>query len=245
MLNHESPLPLYQQLATIIMDKIRQGEYKAGTKIPSEPTLAKTFGVGRPTVRQATDILVRKRILKRVKGSGTFVSQEHRSVNLFSLAGTSSAFQETGISIYKKILQAPQLVTPEHTGYNPFFGDRAFYFRRISCVDDVPILIEDFYLNATVFVNIDRLSFEGRSLSRIVEEEYFLSPSGGKQYFKTGYPTEEIMEQLALTERMPILIVHRYLDFGNIESGIYSIMYCRTDKFDFSQTLGGLNHGIQ
>ena len=65
-LNPASPLPLYRQLADVLLARIREGEYPSGIRIPSEPELARTFRIGRPTVRQATDLLVRP------SGSRTF-----------------------------------------------------------------------------------------------------------------------------------------------------------------------------
>ncbi|MBW2575327.1 MAG: GntR family transcriptional regulator, partial [Deltaproteobacteria bacterium] len=70
MLNSKSPIPLYRQLADILLIKIRSGEYTSGSRIPSENSLSASYGIGRPTARQATDLLVRKRILVRKRGSG-------------------------------------------------------------------------------------------------------------------------------------------------------------------------------
>ena len=55
MLNPDSPVPLYHQLAEVLLDKIRAGDYPAGSRIPSEHQLAATYGIGRPTARQAVD----------------------------------------------------------------------------------------------------------------------------------------------------------------------------------------------
>ncbi|MBW1725882.1 MAG: GntR family transcriptional regulator, partial [Deltaproteobacteria bacterium] len=44
MLNIKSPIPLYNQLADIILAKIRSGEYPAGSRIPSENSLASRYG---------------------------------------------------------------------------------------------------------------------------------------------------------------------------------------------------------
>jgi GntR family transcriptional regulator len=100
MLNpDQSPIPLYHQLADILLEGIRSGEYPPGTRIPSEPQLAKDYGIGRPTVRQAIDVLVRKRLLTRQRGSGTYVRSPEKEIDLFSLAGTSSAFQRQGIDV--------------------------------------------------------------------------------------------------------------------------------------------------
>ncbi|MCP4207766.1 MAG: GntR family transcriptional regulator, partial [Shimia sp.] len=91
-LNTHSPIPLYQQLADRIRYEIETGGYRVNDKIPSEHVLAKQYAIGRPTVRQATDLLVRKGILQRKRGSGTFVLPPTQRIDLFSLTGTSAAF---------------------------------------------------------------------------------------------------------------------------------------------------------
>ena len=96
MLNTQSPIPLYRQLAEILMEGLRSGKFPAGARIPSEPQLAKAYAIGRPTVRQAVDVLVRRGLLVRRRGSGTYVREHEREIDLFSLAGTSSAFQKEG-----------------------------------------------------------------------------------------------------------------------------------------------------
>ena len=60
MLNTQSPIPLHHQLADILMSRIRSGEYPAGDRIPAELKLAEAYNIGRPTVRQAIELLVSK-----------------------------------------------------------------------------------------------------------------------------------------------------------------------------------------
>jgi GntR family transcriptional regulator len=47
---------------------------------------------------------------------------------------------------------------------------------------------------------------------------------------------------LGVGPRTPILLVNRYIHFGKAENAVYSVLYCRTDRFVFSQTLGGSHH---
>ena len=55
MLNPNSPLPLYHQLAEILLSRIRSGQYPPGGRIPSEHQLAATYCIGRPTARVNAD----------------------------------------------------------------------------------------------------------------------------------------------------------------------------------------------
>lgn len=241
MLNSQSPIPLYHQLAEIILGKIRSGEYSAGTKIPSENNLSAQYGIGRPTARQAIDLLVRKGLLTRRRGSGTFVRDKEKEVDLFSLAGTTSAFHSKGISVTTRILTNTCLIQVKNNNENPFAGRQAFFFSRLSRVEQTPVLVEDLYLHPELFAGIDRIDLSGRSLAEVVDERYYMQPIGGKQNFKIGYLSGHRARDLAVIPATPILVVKRFLHFPQAENAIYSELFCRTDQFVFSQTIGGLS----
>jgi GntR family transcriptional regulator len=238
MLNPLSPIPLYHQLSNIILDKIRSGEYPPGSKILSENELAALYGIGRPTVRQATDLLVRKRILVRRRGSGTFVCDWQKEVDLFSLAGTTSAFNKKGIEVTTHILQNIGLEQIKYDPENPFSKKKAYFYSRLSRVERLPVLIEDMYLHDMLFKEIDKIDLSCRSVAQVVDEHYYMKPSSGRQNFRIGYLTGEKANTLEITSDTPILIVKRFLNFDQTKNAIYSELYCRTDQFVFSQTLG-------
>ena len=243
MLNPGSPVPLYHQLADILLEKIRSGEYPAAAKIPSEHELAETYGIGRPTARQATDLLVRKNILVRKRGSGTFVMEQPKEIDLFSLGGTISSFREKGIMLQTSIIQGIQLTNVPEDQENPFSREKAYYLSRLSRVSDKPVLIENIYLHPALFFGIEKFDLEGRSLSRIVAEKFYLTPVRGNQNFRIGFPDGGKAAMLHVSNTTPILIVKRFLHFPQIENGIYAELYCRTDRFVFSQTIGGIQNG--
>ncbi len=68
-----SAVPLYQQVMDDLKGEIARGVYTAGSCIPSEMELAKSYGVGRVTVRRAIEELSRAGYLNRQQGRGTFV----------------------------------------------------------------------------------------------------------------------------------------------------------------------------
>ena len=238
-LNPHSHIPLYKQLADRLAFGIRRGEYPVASKIPSENKLAQVYGIGRPTVRQATDYLVRKKMLVRKRGAGTFVCNSH-DVDLFSMGGTLSAFQSKGISIdIIPLSNILEIEVPEQVE-NPFGGGRAYFFSRLISADGIPTLIEEMYLHPIHFEGIDKINPEGRSISQIAEERFYMKPSGGKQNFKTAFPNEKRTAALEIDRHTPILEVRRSIDFPQAQQGVYVEIFCKTDKFVFSQTLEGL-----
>lgn len=73
-LNRASPEPLYRQLAGRLEAAISDGTLQPGDRILSEAALMKRYRVSRITLRQAVDDLVRKQLLMRKQGKGTYVT---------------------------------------------------------------------------------------------------------------------------------------------------------------------------
>ncbi|SDU55738.1 GntR family transcriptional regulator [Desulfobacula phenolica] len=237
MLNHKSPLPLYHQLADILTEQIRCGTYMPGDLIPSENGMAKQYGIGRPTVRQAMDTLVKKGLVERKRGSGTFVKQPGNQVDLFCLAGTSQAFETKGIKTESKLLAPLAAVNVTDDKTNPFEGKPAFFLSRLTCVKADPVLLEDIYLHPVLFRGLETVDLENRSLSGVVSDQYYLKPETGRQTFKISFLPENKSTALNLNPSDPVLEVERTLNFPEAPGAIFSRLYCRTDKFAFSQTM--------
>lgn len=66
--------PLYQQVKTALTQKLINGEWRPGDKLPAESDLARTVGVSLGTLRRATQELVDEGIFERRAGVGTLVS---------------------------------------------------------------------------------------------------------------------------------------------------------------------------
>jgi len=71
--NRSSSVALYKQIEKYIKDKIINGEWTVGTKIPSQRVLAETFGVNRSTVVTALDELTALGLIEGKTGGGTKV----------------------------------------------------------------------------------------------------------------------------------------------------------------------------
>lgn len=67
--------PMYAQVCAYIRDKIREGKWKDGSRLPSENQLAQQFDVSRITIRGAMEQLVEEGAVYRIQGRGTFVAE--------------------------------------------------------------------------------------------------------------------------------------------------------------------------
>lgn len=74
-LDRNSFVPLYYQLQEALKEQIESGRWRPGDTLPSEPELARGFGVSRVVVRQALAILEDDHQIVRIRGRGTFVAR--------------------------------------------------------------------------------------------------------------------------------------------------------------------------
>ncbi|WP_316847646.1 FadR/GntR family transcriptional regulator [Pedobacter psychrodurus] len=65
---------LFEQISTKIRNDIKEGKFKVGEKIPSEPALMELYRVGRSTIREAIKSLTLSGILTVQQGFGTKVN---------------------------------------------------------------------------------------------------------------------------------------------------------------------------
>ena len=73
------PKGIYQQIADQIRDRILQGEWNGGERIPSIRELAVDIGVNPNTVTKSYQSLMEKEIIKNQRGLGYFVAEEAKS----------------------------------------------------------------------------------------------------------------------------------------------------------------------
>lgn len=87
LVDRNSPVPLYFQLAQQLEAAIERGALTPGSLLGNEIELAGRLGLSRPTVRQAIQCLVDKGLLVRRRGVGTQVvhSRVKRPLELSSL----------------------------------------------------------------------------------------------------------------------------------------------------------------
>jgi GntR family transcriptional regulator of arabinose operon len=64
----------YVQLYDFLTDRIKSGDFSVGDKLPTEQDFAHEYGFSRQTVRQALSKLESDKIIYKIQGSGSFVS---------------------------------------------------------------------------------------------------------------------------------------------------------------------------
>ena len=168
-------LPLYYQVSEFIENLINKGEIMPGERVLPEEVLAERFGVSRPTINKAIAILLRKSMLFRERGKGTFVhSGEVRLTLMQELASLHEALREKNIRFKTVVLELKRQRASKHVaGWLDVKEDSPIhYLKRLRYVEDEPFLISESYLPYKMFRGLEEQDFTEHSLYALLEHEY-------------------------------------------------------------------------
>lgn len=174
MLKQDSSVPLYQQLKSIIKDKIEKKELKPSEKIPSEAELIQEFKVSRITVRNALSELVEEGYLVKEHGKGTFVSEpkiikkiRHRMS--FTESCKEAGLKPTSVVITKEILETHASKEKLELEDN----DKILHIERLRYADEDAVAIEHMYFSYKKYGFLLEEPLTG-SIYKILEQKFSL-----------------------------------------------------------------------
>jgi GntR family hexuronate regulon transcriptional repressor len=108
---------LYRQVADTIMASIKSGDYKPGSRLPSERDLAASFKVSRPTIREAMIALEIRGLVEARQGSGIYITDhppaqigaDDLDIGAFELTEARRLFEAEAAALAATIITEEQL----------------------------------------------------------------------------------------------------------------------------------------
>lgn len=102
----------FEQVRDALLEEIKKGVYERSLKLPSESELIERFGIARETARKAIFDLVRRGLVERRKGAGSFIiKQGQRRSGLIGLlmpdASSARIFRDFVVEIKIRRGQTP------------------------------------------------------------------------------------------------------------------------------------------
>ena len=237
VVDRNSPVPLYFQVAQQLEAAIYGGELPAGSRLENEILLADRYGLSRPTMRQAIQHLVDKGLLVRKRGVGTQVvsgQQVRRSVELTSLYDDLTT---TGRKPSTWVLECGYVPADgevaEQLGLKP--GDEVLRLLRVRMTDAEPLALMTNYLPASLIdLTAEQLTEHGLyELLRAAGVNLRIA----NQTIGARSATLEEARLLGETSKVPLLTMARtvYDDKGRaIEYGTHIYL---ASRYSFTLTL--------
>jgi GntR family transcriptional regulator len=231
-------LPKYYQVKKAIVKKINNEEFKIGETIPSERELITMFNVSRITVRKAVEELAQEGYLIKVQGKGTFVKDDSKDQNLFSITSCTQDIIRLGMVPTRKVLSA-QVIPADKArirALNLFSGDKIFKLERIYYADGEAINYTATYLPYKLFREIEQNDFSTVSLYETLEKIYGVEIIHAKRTIEAVLAHDEIHQYLQIKNGIPLLLF-RCTTWGIVNGRELPIetfkCFYRSDRFRF------------
>lgn len=198
-----SRLPKYAQLRQALAAAIDGGYWKAGSQLPTEIELAGTLPFSLGTVQKAIRALVDEGRLRRIKGRGTFVIDEHRGISQpFFHARFLDDTGEGFLPVFSKLVSRDLI---QETGpWSKPLGQKGKDIARIERelnVNGEFLVFSRFYINAerfARFVKKPRSELNGGNFKLILAREYNLRPITFSQLLSLGRLPDEICQTVGV-----------------------------------------------
>lgn len=229
------PTAKFDQMALTLEKRVADGTYPAGSKLPSDYSLAEELGVSRLTVRKAIAALVDQQLLVKERRRGTFVMTDKIESGRGGLQGFTEAAAVLGKTATTEVLafdpeyQAPNAVVQALDTKQPLM-----YVVRRRCYDNEPMTIEQLTLPLWLVEHRTQRDFEG-SLFRLIEAQVPIAYS--HQEVEAVGISPEIAALLNVPAGSPQLKVTSQTYAADGRPLLYDVSYYRADQYRFKNTL--------
>jgi len=237
LIDEDSPIPLYHQLAEYLRDEIERGGLRPGDFFTTEKDLQEQFNVSRATVRRAIGELMSEGLLERVTGKGTFVARPKLKISLPHLVSFSEEIRASGMQPSTKVVSVAW-VNPKPSVCQALEVSKntpVLELRRLRLADGEPLvyMIDDLH---------PRLGLDDRNdftncLFDILEHECGVRLDEATHTIQSVTTPNEIADLLEVDRGSPALRFIRVVYDDEGRPVTYEDAICRGDRYRYSVQL--------
>ncbi|WP_158889937.1 GntR family transcriptional regulator [Amycolatopsis anabasis] len=222
MVDRTSGVPAFRQVAADLREKITAGQYAPGSQLPSERDLVETYGVSRPTIRDAVNVLRTEGIVVAEHGRGVFVrppasiqrisrnrlSREARERNEGAFLADAAALGFTPSSSVKVNFEAADNRTAGYLDIEP--GDEVTVRDRVMRANGLVVQLAVSRLpraltRGTAIEEVD--TGKGGAYARLEEAGHLIGRFA--EHVGARMPTPQEASALQVTPGVPVITVTR------------------------------------
>ncbi len=237
-----SHVPRYIRVREALRQRILDGVYTPGERIPSEPDLAREFGVSRGTVERAIRDLVREGALIREQGRGTFVAHPLLNSIHFRLSTFAEEARRKGWEPSTRLIRAHVVPADEDTAHALRVpeGTPIIEIVRVHCANKEPVVYEVRQLTRDLCPQLLEEDLEHASVHELLIYKYHIPLVKARFTIHAITLTGEAADLLQVAEGSPGFAVERITFRTGQEPAVRMYQLWRGDKFHFTEEVIGL-----
>lgn len=233
-IDHNSKLPLHFQVEELLRKLIEQPQYKKGEFLPPEVEMAKTLGVSRNTIRQATNKLEYEGLIVRKKGYGTKVAENTLTTQLNSWHSFTQEMTDKGISFKNFLIKAEWVEAGQKVAsfFNIAVTTEVLRVTRLRGDESAPFVYFESYFHPRIGVQ-ENENFS-QPLYELLEKKYNTPVSVSREKIKARIASKITADRLRIKKGEPVLIRERFVSDPGNRPVEYNIGFYIAEKFTYS-----------
>jgi GntR family transcriptional regulator len=182
-LDKSSPIPLYYQLRTALLDRIKSGDWKPHQQLPTEDELAEVHGVSKATVRQALRDLAEAGLVRRQQGRGTFVADNKVQFGPRHLTSFTEEMRDVGMQSGSVVLDQGVVPADRNIAAKLQVAEGAELYRleRLRVAGEEPMGLQCVHMPCSLAPGLFETDFGTASLYETLSRKYGLVPDHASQ----------------------------------------------------------------
>ena len=199
---------LYAQVANVLRQRIRSGQWAAGDRLPTLEELEREFHVARVTLRQALSLLESEAMIWRGRGRGTFVT-ESAGPDWIKIATSRDELIHVLEGAWSRIIAADARDSAPHL--EPGDGEPApsyRHMRRLHGRGERAYAVVDMHLDARLYARAPK-RFDSEMIIPLIERMRGVEIADIRQTLTIGAADRQVADGLELPIGSPIGILRR------------------------------------
>jgi GntR family transcriptional regulator len=225
--NYRPRIPRYLQIA----DALRRDLRGEGERIASEHQLCARFGVSRPTIRQALDVLVQEGRLYRHAGRGTFSTPSPGEDRRLRYIGSIGDMIALGDETWFKLISREPVVVAANVAQALRLapGSSAYRIVGVRHEEDGPFQHNTIYVPTAIGRALEEEDLSKTSIIGAIERQAGVPVKYMEQVADAALAPRQVAELLQIRPRSPILLFQRTYFAANGEAVEHAVTYqaCR------------------
>ncbi len=238
-----SPVSLYIQLKEILIGRINEGKYPAGSFIPSEAKLISEFDVSITTVRKTVNELAKMGLVEKIHGKGTRVISREIKMDISSVHSMSEDIKRLGFTQKRDVIEFKiSSDYPEHLEkvFNLEESDKVYSLKKVNQIDGVPSALILYYFPKYLGIKTDDNELSELSIYDVFKKNgYEISREEWK--LKADHMEDAEAKLLDINTQTPVMVLDVIYYDKNFRPVMTSREYWRSDKFDINISLNKIS----
>lgn len=211
MVDKNSSVAMYIQIAQTLKNEIAQQLLKPGERIGTHAELAKRFNVSMITIRKAIEALTEEGVVIVRQGKGTFVNTVAMEDGSNKLTTMSSVLlnHQMNPQVYVKemrVIDTPDSF-PERVAKE--FGEKCLFIERTHMVKEIAVGYSKLYLPCGYGRKFSFEDVSSHSIYELYTKKLGIALGKGIQYIRAAKAEPSLACALNLSENTPLLVIER------------------------------------